>query len=310
MKNIYKNIIKKLNLEKETRLLVVHQDDIGMCHGANIAFTDLCGKGFVNCGSLMPPCPWHLEIIDICKSRDDLDIGIHLTLTSEYNFYKWRPISSPDINSGLVDPNGFFWSTVPEVEKHASQESVEKELRMQIEIVLKSGINISHMDCHMGTALSPKFQDIYLKLCKEYNIPGIFPRSYSKFNLAAQANEIKNKGLDATIDAEENVHQKKVENLEMSENMLVFDHFAMSPFAKKGENAKLIKDILSNLNVGLTYLALHPNAPGEIEMIDPEQWHIRTEEHSLFKDKEFLDWIKTIENLHCISMREIKSLIF
>ena len=96
----------------------------------------------------------------------------------------------------------------------------------------------------------------------------------------------------------------------MNENMLVFDHFAMSPFAKKGENAKLIKNILSNLNVGLTYLALHPNAPGEIEIIDPEQWHIRTEEYSLFKDKEFLDWVKTIENLHCISMREIKSLIF
>ena len=101
-----------------------------------------------------------------------------------------------------------------------------------------------------------------------------------------------------------------VENLELNENIVVFDHFAMSPFAKKDENAKLIKDIMSNLNPGLTYLALHPNAPGEIEIIDPEQWHIRTEEYSLFKDKEFLNWTKSIENLHCISMREIKSLIF
>ena len=310
MTTTYEKIIAKLNLGKEKKLLVVHQDDIGMCHGANKAFKELSSYGFVNCGALMVPCPWSLETLEMCKSDVNLDIGIHLTLTSEYNYYKWRPNSGPNSDTGLVDKNGFFWSTVPEVEKNASQDSVEKELRMQIEIVLNSGINVSHMDCHMGTALSPKFQDIYLKLCKEYNIPGIFPRSYSKFNLAAQANEIKNKGLDATIDAEENVHQKKVENLEMNENMLVFDHFAMSPFAKKGENTKLIKDILSNLNVGLTYLALHPNAPGEIEIIDPEQWHIRTEEHSLFKDKEFLDWVKTIENLHCISMREIKSLIF
>ena len=66
----------------------------------------------------MPPCPWSLEIIDICKSRNDLDIGIHLTLTSEYNFYKWRPMSGPNINTGLVDSNGYFWSTDPEVEKN------------------------------------------------------------------------------------------------------------------------------------------------------------------------------------------------
>ena len=98
--------------------------------------------------------------------------------------------------------------------------------------------------------------------------------------------------------------------IEKNENIVIFDYLTMSPFAQKGENAKLIKQMLLNLKAGLTYLALHPNTPGEIEMIDPEQWHIRTEEHALFKDKEFLEWIKTIENLHCISMREIKSLIF
>ncbi len=310
MNTVFEKLIQKLNLNNNTKLLVVHLDDVGMCHGANKAFIDLCGIGFINCGSLMPPCPWSSEILEICKSRKDLDIGIHLTLTSEYNFYKWRPISGPNTNTGLVDSNGFFWSTVPEVEKNASKDSVEKELRLQIELVLKSGINISHMDCHMATALAPKFQDIYLKLSKEYKIPGIFPRDYSAFNLSAQANEIKNKGLNKTVDVQQNIHQQKVENLELNENIVVFDHFAMSPFAKKDENAKLIKDIMSNLNPGLTYLALHPNAPGEIEIIDPEQWHIRTEEYSLFKDKEFLNWTKSIENLHCISMREIKSLIF
>ena len=109
-------------------------------------------------------------------------------------------MAGPNINTGLVDSNGYFWSTVPEVEKNASKDSVEKELRLQIELVLKSGINISHMDCHMATALEPKFQDIYLKLSKEYKIPGIFPRDYSAFNLSAQANEIKNKGLNKTVD--------------------------------------------------------------------------------------------------------------
>ena len=310
MATTYEKIIEKLNLTKDTKLLVVHQDDIGMCHGANQAFKELFNYGFINCGSLMAPCPWYLEVIEMCKSDKDLDIGIHLTLTSEYDFYKWRPISGPKINTGLVDKNGFFWSTVPEVEKNASIDSVEIELRMQIEIILKSGVNISHMDCHMGTALSPQFQDIYIKLCKEYKIPGIYPRNYSKFNLSIQANEIQNKGLEAAINVKENIHQQKVKNLEMNENMIVFDNFVMSPFAKKKENAKLIKDLLSNLDVGLSYLSLHCNTPGEIELIDATQSHVRIEEYNLFKNREFLNWVDSIKNLYCISMRNIKSLIF
>jgi len=310
MSPTYEKIIKKLNLNKNTKLLVVHQDDVGMCHGANQAFKELYSYGFINSGSLMVPCPWYLEIIEMCKSDNNLDIGIHLTLTSEHNFYKWRPISGPNKDTGLVDKNGFFWPTVPEVEKNASIDSVEKELRMQIEIILKSGINISHMDCHMGTALSPRFQDIYIKLCEEYKIPGIFPRNYHEFNLSIQANEIKNKGLDSAIDIEENVHQKKIENLEKYENMIIFDNFLMSPFAKKNENADLIKDILSNLKKGLNYLSLHCNTPGEIEIIDAAQSHVRIEEYDLFKNREFLDWVNSIENLYCISMKNIKSLIF
>ena len=210
MNTVFEKITQKLNLNNNTKLLVVHLDDVGMCHGANKAFIDLCGIGFINCGSLMPPCPWSSETLEICKSRKDLDIGIHLTLTSEYNFYKWRPISGPNTNTGLVDSNGFFWSTVPQVEKNASLESVEKELRLQIESIIKSGINISHIDCHMATALAPKFQDIYLKLCKEFKIPGIFPRDYNAFNNVAQANETKNKGLNKTNEVKQIDHQKKL----------------------------------------------------------------------------------------------------
>ena len=310
MLTTYEKIIGKLNLSKDTKLLVVHQDDIGMCHGANQAFKELCSFGFINSGSLMVPCPWYLEIVKMCKSDNKLDIGIHLTLTSEFKNYKWRPVSGSNFNTGLVDKNGFFWSTVPEVEKNASINSVELELRMQIEAVLRSEINISHIDCHMGTALSPIFQDIYIKLCKEYNIPGIFPRNYREFNLSIQANEIQNKGLETALDVKENLHQKKVKNLEMDGSMIIFDHFAMSPFAKKNENEKLIKNLLSNLEIGLNYLSLHCNASGEIEIIDPSQSHVRIEEYNLFRNTDFLEWLDSIDNLYCISMKNINSLIF
>ena len=103
---------------------------------------------------------------------------------------------------------------------------------------------------------------------------------------------------------------KKVINLENSKNFFIIDYFAMSPFARKNQNAKLIKNIIKNLKPGFTYLALHCNKPGDIESIDLDQCYVRIEEYNLAKDKEFIKWIKSIENLHLLSMKKIRSLIF
>ena len=105
---MFKEIINKLNLNEKAKILVVHQDDVGVSHGSNLAFEELCGKGFVTSGSFMVPCPWYSEIAEMCKNNKDLDLGIHLTLTSEYHYYKWRPLSDADISKGLVNKYGYF----------------------------------------------------------------------------------------------------------------------------------------------------------------------------------------------------------
>ena len=97
---MFKEIINKLNLKENAKILVVHQDDVGVSHGSNLAFEELCGKGFVTSGSFMVPCPWYSEIAEMCKNNYELDIGIHLTLTSEYQYYKWRPISKANKSTG------------------------------------------------------------------------------------------------------------------------------------------------------------------------------------------------------------------
>ena len=307
---MFKEIINKLNLDENAKILVVHQDDVGVSHGSNLAFEELCGKGFITSGSFMVPCPWYSEIAEMCKNNKDLDLGIHLTLTSEYNYYKWRPLSKADTSTGLVNQYGYFWSTVPEVEKYASKESVEKELRMQIETVLSDNINVSHLDCHMGTGLSPKFQDIYIKLSEEYAIPAIFPRDWDNYNDVCSSNEVKNKGLEEMLSVGKKNFNQKVISLENSKNFFIIDYFAMSPFASKNQNAQLIKNIIKDLKPGFTYLALHCNKPGDMEFIDPDQCYVRIEEYDLAKDKEFIKWIKSIENLYLLSMKKIRSLIF
>ena len=96
-----------------TRRLIAHIDDVGMCHGANTAFVDLFGKGFVTSGSVMVPCPWFPEIAGVAKERPDFDLGVHLTLTSEWVGYRWRPISTASPASGLLDDDGYMWRNVP-----------------------------------------------------------------------------------------------------------------------------------------------------------------------------------------------------
>ena len=146
-----------------SRRLIAHIDDVGMCHGANAAFVELFGRGFVTSGSVMVPCPWFPEAAAIAAADPALDVGVHLTLTSEQTPYRWRPLTAPPRSAGLTDEQGYFWPDVPRARK-ASPEAVEAEPRAQIETALAAGIDPSHFDAHMGTAQMPEFVAISRQL--------------------------------------------------------------------------------------------------------------------------------------------------
>jgi len=165
-------IAEKLGYEADAKLLIVHADDIGMCHAVNDASIKAFKKGMVTSGSIMVPCPWFPEIAAYCKQHPEVDVGLHLTLTSEWKYYRWRPVAPVTQVPGLVDQEGFMWHKVADVVKHATPEEVEIELRAQIERAKKFGVNLTHLDTHMGTLFaSPKFFEVYYKLAKEYDIP-------------------------------------------------------------------------------------------------------------------------------------------
>jgi predicted glycoside hydrolase/deacetylase ChbG (UPF0249 family) len=143
------------------RTVVIHEDDVGMSHGANAAFQELSMMGACSSGSVMAPCPWFPEAVAMAKANPTLDLGVHLTLNSEKQPYRWRPLTSPPRSAGLTDEAGYFWSTVPGVRKHAAPEAVEAELRAQIDMTLAAGVDVTHLDAHMGAAMTPEFVDIY-----------------------------------------------------------------------------------------------------------------------------------------------------
>jgi len=188
-----KTIQERLGYPKETKLLIIHADDMGVSHSENAASIYTMEKGVVTSGSIMVPCPWFPEIAEYAKGHPDADIGLHLTLTSEWKNYKWGPVTSPDKIPSLLDEQGYFNSTTSALMKNGKAEEVERELRGQIERAIKFGINPTHFDPHMAGAVStPEFLKVLIKLGHEYKVPVLLSTELAKLfkiNLADYTTE-------------------------------------------------------------------------------------------------------------------------
>src|SRR5437763_15681902 len=163
----------KLGLE---RAVILHVDDLAMCHGANRAYLELAAAGLVTCGSVMVPCPSFREIAEAASADPRLDLGVHLTLTSEWEHYRWRPLSTTSRVSGLIDDDGYFWRDVAGLRAHLVPEAAEAELRAQIEHARAAGINPSHIDAHVAAAMLPELIDLHVRLAFDYEVVPVLPR--------------------------------------------------------------------------------------------------------------------------------------
>ena len=122
-------LIHRLGLEPARRGVILHADDVGMCHGANTAFVELSRIGALTCGSVMVPCPWFPEIAHIAAAETTLDLGVHLTLTSEWPSYRWGPLTRAGAGSGLVDDALLILAGLPAVRLQAARRETVGRLR-------------------------------------------------------------------------------------------------------------------------------------------------------------------------------------
>jgi len=137
-----KSIAERLGYPRDAKLLIVHADDLGMAHSVNAATIKALETGLVNSGSIMVPCPWLSEIAAYARANPQADLGLHLTLTSEWTSFRWGPVSSRDRVSSLLDKDGYFYLTESDAAAHADPKQVEMEITAQIEksgFVLKRG---------------------------------------------------------------------------------------------------------------------------------------------------------------------------
>src|SRR3989449_9472479 len=152
--------------------LIIRSDDAGMSHSVNMALQRLIESGLPVSVSVMFACPWYQEAAEILKRHPAVAVGIHLTLNSEWKFYRWGPVAGREAVPTLVDGDGYFFPSAEALyQNHADPREIEKELRAQIERALRSGLKIDYVDFHMGTATRyPEFREVTERLAREYGL--------------------------------------------------------------------------------------------------------------------------------------------
>lgn len=161
-----------LGYQATDRLLIIHADDMGMSHATNLAIFDAFERGVLTSASIMMPTAWVKEAVLWLQDHPRADVGVHLTHTSEWGGYKWAPVAGRRAVPGLVGPDGYMWPDVAAVWAHATLQEAEIEARAQIEYAQALGIDVTHLDSHMGTLqLDPRFWEVYLKLSVTYRLP-------------------------------------------------------------------------------------------------------------------------------------------
>ncbi|WP_375324803.1 polysaccharide deacetylase family protein [Flagellimonas sp. GZD32] len=224
---------QRLGFDANAKLLMIHADDAGLSHSENQATIQALEKGIVNSYSIMVPCPWFHEMAIFAKNNPNFDCGIHLTLTCEWETYRFGPILPVSVVPSLVDEHGHFFKKREQLSEYAKPEEVQKELRAQIEKALEFGLNPSHLDSHMySVGAHPEFFEVYKSLGEQYNLPvlvnqqllqmvGLEPNANLNSNdfqidqtFVAKFNSFENEGLAA-------YYQSVLENLNPGINLIL-----------------------------------------------------------------------------------------
>lgn len=172
-----KTVAERLGYPADSKLLIVHADDLAVAHSVDSASFDALDKNAITSASIMVPCPWLAEVALYAKAHPDADLGLHLTLTSEWKTYRWGPVESKDKVPSLLDPSGYLWPETPSAVSHIKPEEAEREIRTQVEHAVASGIHPTHLDSHMGALFSsPELFAAFVKIAHEYNLPFLVPR--------------------------------------------------------------------------------------------------------------------------------------
>ena len=275
-----KNWAEKLGYPVDSKVVMLHADDIGMCSEANEAVIPYLLNDQIQSASAMVPCPWFNDIADWYKKHPEMDIGLHLTLTSEWKNYRWGPVSNPSSVPELIDTEGYLWRRVIDVASRTPVATIEKEVRAQIERAYERGIKPGHIDTHMGTLYSKvEYAQAFFNIAMEYGIPAnvieFTPDRVQKF---------RKQGYPITARLIESGRNYTLPKL---------DDFSSVPDGKTYQNKKEnFFDLIQNMEPGITEIIFHPSINSEGLKKITNSWQQRVWESKMFSDPEVIQFLK------------------
>jgi chitin disaccharide deacetylase len=167
-----KTIAERLGYPADSKLLILHADDLAIAHSEDAASFDALDRHAASSASIIVPGAWLTEVAAYAKAHPDADLGLHLALTSEWKTYRWGSVASKDTVPSLLDLDGYLWPDTGPAIQHIKAEEAEREIRAQIEHAMALGIHPTHVDSHMGVLFSrPDLFAVYVKVAHEYKLP-------------------------------------------------------------------------------------------------------------------------------------------
>jgi predicted glycoside hydrolase/deacetylase ChbG (UPF0249 family) len=289
-------VLKKLGFSDDDRVLIIHTDDIGMCQASVTAYADLDRAGVISSGAVMVPCPWFPAAAAYAREHPETDLGVHLTLTSEWDTYRWGPISTRDPASGLLDEEGYLHRESAGVQEAGDPTAVQRELEAQVERALAAGMAPTHIDTHMGAVAHIKFIPAYIQTALKYRLPMMMFRldraGWEEVGLEGEAAEMA-VGMVAELEGM---------------GMPLLDHLIqMELDAPEGRTEQVVA-AFAGLKPGITHFIIHPSKDtAELRAITPD-WPSRVADYETFMQEALRDTIREM-GIQVIGYRAIQGLM-
>lgn len=276
-------LLSQLGFSSDDRVVVLHADDIGMCEASVSAFRQIVARGVSLSAAAMAPCGW-FPAVAAASREPRADVGVHLTLNSEWDHYRWGPVLGAQV-SELCDEAGYFFRRAPDVQRDSVRDAVHRELRAQILRAIRMGVDITHIDSHMFTLMHPALFGVYVALSREFRVPCCLAPPELAQVLLPQ------------LGADER------------QPLVVFDGWAQLPLDEHTKRLERGRRLLAALPRGLCYLIAHPavDTP-ELRAIAPD-WAARVADYELYMDD---GWARILDEsgVKVVGMRAIRDAMF
>ncbi len=255
-----------LGYPPDARLLIINADDFGMCHSINEAIVLALQEGLVHSTTVMVPCPWALHAMHFLAGHPEIPFGIHLTVISDPQYYRWGPVTCWEKVPSLVDPGGYFYNfdDMPILRARAKPDELEVEFRAQIETVLAAGFNPTHLDWHalrFGDRMD--IFELMVRLAMDYRLAlRVIGRS--------SIEKLQNQGFP-TLDND------------------FLDSYGLDPSTKSARYAQMLHE----LPAGLSEWAVHPGLDdAELLILEPANQHERQTDFDFWTSQQAKNIVK------------------